>query len=278
MERGLNQCCIVLSGKQGTGKTTIIGKLIPDELKKYYFIGQIEPRDKDSKIAAAENLIVNLDELESMNRDEITLLKSLISIPGIKVRRSYGHWAENLPRRASFIGSVNRPLFLTDFTGNRRFLVCEVLEINLEKTVNINQLYAQALELLNDGYCYWFSGEDIEMINENNEKFKSISPEDELLNAWFDVPDLTNIADEELKNYVENGTFSYMTVTDIYEILKKETSINISYKALGIHLKNAGFQQKLLRFKGKVQRVYLVVKRTQRHESNEINKQEEIPF
>ena len=88
--------------------------------------------------------------------------------------------------------------------------------------VNINQLYAQALELLNDGYCYWFSGEDIEMINQNNEKFKSISPEDELLNAWFDVPDLTDIPDYELMNYIENGTFSYMTVTDIYEILKKE--------------------------------------------------------
>ncbi|MCU0414179.1 MAG: bifunctional DNA primase/polymerase, partial [Ignavibacteriaceae bacterium] len=145
--RGLNHNCIVLVGPQGVGKTTIIGKLIPESLKKYYAITQINPNDKDSKILISESFIINLDELESSTRDEIGHLKSLMTIEQVTVRKPYGRQAEVCKRRASFIGSVNRNMFLTDITGTRRFLTIDVTSIDLDKMVNIDQLYAQALYL-----------------------------------------------------------------------------------------------------------------------------------
>ena len=78
-EDKINHEVLVLSGEQGIGKTTWLRKLVPTPLKKYYFEGTINPDNKDTLIHLSENLFINLDELENLNKTELGSLKSLIT-------------------------------------------------------------------------------------------------------------------------------------------------------------------------------------------------------
>ena len=186
-EKAINQTVIVFSGKQGVGKTTWIEKLIPKPLKDYMFSGIINPNNKDTLIHLAECMLINLDELENLNRTEIGTQKELITKTHIRMRKAYGHNNETLPRRASFAGSVNTAQFLNDTTGSRRFLCFEVQHIEYTHNIDINLAYAQAKQLYKDGFRYWFNQEEIKEINENNEQYQIRSPEEELLLTWFEI-------------------------------------------------------------------------------------------
>ena len=188
-EKAINQTVIVFSGKQGVGKTTWIEKLIPKPLKDYMFSGTINPNNKDTLIHLAECMLINLDELENLNRTEIGTLKELITKTHIRMRKAYGHNNESLPRRASFAGSVNTAQFLNDTTGSRRFLCFEVEHIEYTHNIDINLAYAQAKQLYKEDFRYWFNQEEIKEINANNEQYQIRSPEEELLLTWFDLAD-----------------------------------------------------------------------------------------
>ncbi|WES98273.1 VapE family protein [Chryseobacterium arthrosphaerae] len=185
-EKQVNQTVIVFSGKQGLGKTTWIEKLMPKQLKEYIFSGTINPSNKDTLIHLAECMLINLDELENLNRSEIGSLKEIITKTHIRMRKAYGHNNENMPRRASFAGSVNTSQFLNDTTGSRRFLSIEVEHIEYTHEIDINKVYAQAFSLFCEGFRHWFNQEEIKEINANNEQYQLKSPEEELLLTWFE--------------------------------------------------------------------------------------------
>ncbi|MCX6210039.1 MAG: virulence-associated E family protein [Bacteroidetes bacterium] len=185
-DKVINHTVIVFSGKQGLGKTTWVEKLVPKQLKEYLFSGTINPNNKDTLVQLAECMLINLDELENLNRSEIGSLKEIITKTQIRMRKAYGHNNETMPRRASFAGSVNTAQFLNDSTGSRRFLCFEVEGIQYQHDVDINLVYAQALHLFNDGFRFWFDQEEIKSITENNEQYQLRSPEEELLLTWFE--------------------------------------------------------------------------------------------
>ncbi len=153
------------------------------------FSGTINPNNKDTLIHLAECMLINLDELENLNRTEIGTLKELITKTHIRMRKAYGHNNESLPRRASFAGSVNTAQFLNDTTGSRRFLCFEVEHIEYTHNIDINLAYAQAKQLYKEDFRYWFNQEEIKEINANNEQYQIRSPEEELLLTWFDLAD-----------------------------------------------------------------------------------------
>ena len=214
-EKQINQTVIVFSGKQGLGKTTWIEKLMPKELKQYIFSGTINPNNKDTLIHLAECMLINLDELENLNRTEIGSLKELITKTHIRMRKAYGHNNENMPRRASFAGSVNTAQFLNDTTGSRRFLCFEVEHIEYKHEIDINLCYAQAYKLYQAGFRHWFNQEEIKEINANNEQYQIKSPEEELLLTWFE-------------NATKNTAKYFLNTTQILQILTIRANINIT--------------------------------------------------
>ena len=230
-DKAINQTVIVFSGKQGVGKTTWIEKLIPKPLKDYMFSGTINPNNKDTLIHLAECMLINLDELENLNRTEIGTLKELITKTHIRMRKAYGHNNETLPRRASFAGSVNTAQFLNDTTGSRRFLCFEVEHIEYTHTIDINSAYAQARQLYKDGFRYWFNQEEIKEINLNNEQYQIRSPEEELLLTWFEI------ADRDTAN-------NFLNTTQIATKLAERAKMNITdgtVMKLGKALKKYGY-------------------------------------
>ena len=230
-EKQVNQTVIVFSGKQGLGKTTWMEKLMPKQLKEYIFSGTINPNNKDTLIHLAECMLINLDELENLNRSEIGSLKEIITKTHIRMRKAYGHNNENLPRRASFAGSVNTAQFLNDTTGSRRFLCFEVEHIEYTHDIDINKVYAQALQLKEDGFRHWFNQEEIKEINANNEQYQIMSPEEELLLTWYEPT-------------TKENANAFLKTTEIAVRLSIVANININdstVNKLGKALKKHGF-------------------------------------
>jgi predicted P-loop ATPase len=93
------------------------------------------------------------------------------------------------------MGSVNDAEFLSDTTGNRRYLCFTVEDIKYEHTVSMDNVYAQAYYLLTTyrdengkAFKYWFDRNDIEKIEENNAAYLRMSIEEELILKYFDRP------------------------------------------------------------------------------------------
>jgi len=232
----INHTAIIFSGCQGIGKTTWLLNLCPPELKNYLFSGTINPNNRDTLVQLSECMFINLDELENMTRSEIGTIKEIITRTAIRVRRAYAHHAESLVRRASFMGSVNTPQFLTDTTGSRRFLCFEVLSIDYLHRVDISLVYAQALTLLNKGFQYWFNPDEIREIHQNNEQFRVCSAEEEMLLTYFSPVPLSQAT-------------QFLTSSQMLSRLSETTSCNLSLHPgalirMGLALKKNGFEKK----------------------------------
>lgn len=230
-ERTINHTMLVLTGKQGIGKTTFVLSLVPDGLKIYVYSGTINPDNKDTLIYLAECMLVNLDELENLNKHQLGSIKELITKNAVRIRRPYGAIFETLPRRASFAGSVNSREFLTDTSGSRRFLCFEVTRIRYHSELSMDSVYAQALALYRSGYRFWFNSEEIELINQNNEKFREASLEEEQLFKYY-RPCKRMEADEILKT---------SEILDIIFFNYKNLIGNASLQRLGRILSSSGF-------------------------------------
>lgn len=180
----VNQSALIFSGGQGIGKSTFIRNLLPKQLQQYQFSGMIDPKSKDSLIHLAECFIIDLDELSNLTKRSNNEMKEMITKERVKVRRPYGRMVEDLPRSASFIGSVNEDQFLTDTTGNRRYLCFRVDEIDYTSPVNHQGVFSQAYALFKSGFKYYFDQEDNKQLTERNEKFRQKSLLEDLIDNY----------------------------------------------------------------------------------------------
>ena len=110
----------ILIGKQGCGKSSIVKWLALHETY-YGDISSIEGKD------ALENIqgiwICELSELLAMVKTkDVEAMKSFITRTTDRYRESYGRRTKEYPRTCLFIGTTNDYQFLSDKTGNRRYL------------------------------------------------------------------------------------------------------------------------------------------------------------
>ena len=188
----VNHTVLVLVGRQGIFKTTWLDNLIPPELRAYSsklpLSGQIS---KDDRLRLCENGMLNIDELDAMCGREMNIVKSLLTSTDVNERAAYGRLKERRVRLASFCASTNKREFLTDITGNRRWLPFEVESIQnpFHTIIPYELLYAQAKALVEEGdFAYWFDMEEMEVLEAHNEEFRALENEEELLKVYFAVP------------------------------------------------------------------------------------------
>ena len=188
----VNHQVLVLIGRQGIYKTTWLEHLIPPHLRAYTCkLANSTDLNKDERMRIAEFGLISLDEIDSMNNRELNQLKSIITATDINERAAYAYTKERRIRLASFCASGNRRDFLTDITGNRRWLPFEVESIlnPFHTILPYEQLYAQAWALAQDPlFSYWFDLDEIEVLEEHNQHFRDESNEEQLLPILFDVP------------------------------------------------------------------------------------------
>jgi predicted P-loop ATPase len=124
----------ILIGKQGCGKSTVVKWLALHDAY-YGDISSIEGKD------ALENIqgiwICELSELLAMVKTkDVEAMKSFITRTTDRFRESYGRRTKEYPRSCVFIGTTNDYQFLSDKTGNRRYLPVEL-------NVKMGELYDQ---------------------------------------------------------------------------------------------------------------------------------------
>ena len=230
----VNHQVLVLIGKQGIFKTTWLEHLIPPHLRAYACkLANSNDLNKDERLRIAEFGLISLDEIDSMNNRELNQLKSVITATDVNERAAYAYTKERRVRLASFCASGNRRDFLTDITGNRRWLPFEVESIQnpFYTLLPYERMYAQAWALAQDPlFSYWFDLDEIEVMEQHNQYFRDESNEEQLLPILFDVP--------------AEGRGEFMTTAQISERLVTYGNIKkpMALSRLGMVLGAAGFR------------------------------------
>ena len=255
----VNHQVLVLIGRQGIYKTTWLEHLIPPHLRAYACkLANSADLNKDERLRIAEFGLISLDEIDSMNNRELKQLKSVITATDVNERAAYAYTKERRVRLASFCASGNRRDFLTDITGNRRWLPFEVESIQnpFYTTLPYDLMYAQAWALAQDPtFSYWFELDEIEVLEEHNQHFRDESNEEQLLPILFDVP--------------AEGKGEFMTTAQISERLVTYGNIKkpMALSRLGMVLGQQGYQPVRPRIGGIKTRGWLVYQR----DTSEIN-------
>ena len=255
----VNHQILVLIGPQGIFKSTWLDALIPETLVSYRCRQSgTNFSDKDEQLRCAEFAMVNYDEFDRLSSSDLDNLKSLITTPDVSIRAPYGSTKERRVRIASYCASGNKFQFLTDQTGNRRFLPFYVEHIDspFDHPIDHHRLYAEAVKMVKEGFVYWFTTEDIQQLSKYVEQFADRSPEEELLDVYFDIPKAPG---------VETRTVKFLTSSEIQAKLVSYGNLHrpIPLRTLCQVLDNKGFQ----RMRSNRKRGYLVVEL----EATEIN-------
>lgn len=181
----VNQLVLILYSGQGKGKSSWIRHLLPPELKEYYRNGMIDPGSKDDLLLLSTRLLINMEEFEGARQGDIAALKRIITQESVTERKVYDVQADTFVRHASFIASTNNRQCLQDISGNRRFLLSELTDIDYHARVDYAGVYSQALALLNSGFRYWYEGDEIDHLNRRNEENRMKDPVEENLYVYF---------------------------------------------------------------------------------------------
>ena len=186
-----NHEIFVLIGRQGIYKTTFFRHLLPPQLRMYFWENAHNSfASKDDHLALSENCLVEIEEIDLQNPRDISELKALATSEKVKERRPYARFREEKHRLASFCGSGNQQRFLSDDTGNRRWLCFKVSHIDDPRTwgIDYDQLYAQLRDELRQGFRYWFDADEQRIVERQNQAFRIESDEEQLIRTRLRPP------------------------------------------------------------------------------------------
>ena len=230
-----NQTIFTLIGPQGIYKTTFFRFLLPPCLRTYFWENAHNSfASKDDHIALAENCLVEIEEVGVSRERDLSELKSLATSVKVKERKPYGRFPEVRHRLASFCATGNTEEFLTDETGNRRWLCFKVRHIDdpHDWKMNYDQLYAQLRDQLREGFRYYFDMEEKERVEEQNRAFSVMSDEEQLILQRFRKPTLT---DTPVK---------WLTAANIAQLIGGGNGRGYSSKLIGKVMTKLGFKSR----------------------------------
>ena len=226
-----NETILTLIGPQGVYKTTFFRYLLPPSLRPYYLENSSNSfSQKDDQIALVENCLVEIEEIDMFKDRDNAELKSLSTKVTLKIRRPYDKFVMAKHRLASLCATGNQERFLTDDTGNRRWLCFRVANIDNPRAWDFDyeQLYAQLRDEYYDGFAYWFSKPEEERMKQQNEYFRIVSDEEQLIRCRFRKPK----AGEPFKR-LNSATIAQMISYGSRQITSRRVSLVM--KAIGFH-------------------------------------------
>lgn len=143
---------IILEGIQGAGKSTFISALA-----NHRWFGELDT-DLSDRRKTVEQLsgmwFVEIPELSAFSKREVEEIKAFISTQRSQVRAAFARNAEMFERQCIMMGSTNKDTYLSDATGNRRFLPVRVppgTEIdNLAVWSEAQQAHAEAMHIIKE--------------------------------------------------------------------------------------------------------------------------------
>ena len=196
----VGQTILIFVGKGGLFKTTFFDKLLPKILHDY-FINESTASytDKDFMEAMASKALMCLDEFETAFGKNLSAFKSCVTKLFFSIRRPYDKYRTELPHRAAMCGTSNSVQIISE-EENRRYSpwLIESIDSPIDHPIDYQHVYAQAVALgkevmerqrkHEDGWVFWLTTEDIEVMREHNKMFMiSNYMEDQIL-RYYRVP------------------------------------------------------------------------------------------
>lgn len=196
----VGQTILIFVGKGGLFKTTFFDKLLPKILHDY-FINESTASytDKDFMEAMASKALMCLDEFETAFGKNLSAFKSCVTKLFFSIRRPYDKYRTELPHRAAMCGTSNSVQIISE-EENRRYSpwLIESIDSPIDHPIDYQHVYAQAVTLgkevmerqrkHEDGWVFWLTTEDIEVMREHNKMFMiSNYMEDQIL-RYYRVP------------------------------------------------------------------------------------------
>jgi predicted P-loop ATPase len=149
---------LVLEGDQGTYKSTLLRTLAGD-----WFTDQIADfGSKDASLQLRGVWIIELSELDALNRSEIARVKAFLTQQTERFRVPYGRRLVSVPRQCIFAGTSNSQTWMKDETAGRRFLPINCGSINIPAIKrDRDQLWAEAVKCNRAGTPLWLDSASI---------------------------------------------------------------------------------------------------------------------
>ena len=163
----------ILKGKQGALKSTFWSVLAGED----NFTDDLSGTDKDEILKLSQYAMIEFSEFETAYRKkEVSALKAFLSRKSDSIRVPYGRDIQDIPRPSIFVGTTNKPEFLHDPTGERRYwavpVECERIDISQLK-IDRDAIWSAAKAAYLDGEQWWLTSEEDEMLNTSNSDFAS---------------------------------------------------------------------------------------------------------
>jgi predicted P-loop ATPase len=178
---------LVLEGRQGIGKSAVPRILAGDE----WFSDQLaDMGSKDASLQLRGMWIVELSELDVLNRAEMARAKAFLSQQTERFRPPYGRRVVQIPRQCMFIGTTNADSWLKDETGGRRFWPVRCRQIDQEGLRrDRDYLWAEALHHCRAGATWWLDDAEIvqHAIEEQGARYQADVWQEQIA-KWLETP------------------------------------------------------------------------------------------
>lgn len=141
---------LTLVGKEGTGKSHFVKKIGVNWSSDTFMT--VHGKEALEQIQGA--WLIEMAELAGIKKADVEPVKHFITKQEDTFRHAYARTSETYKRQCVFIGTTNSSNFLTDPSGNRRFVPIDInMEVATKSVFNdldretVDQLWAEAVQL-----------------------------------------------------------------------------------------------------------------------------------
>jgi predicted P-loop ATPase len=241
----------LIQEEEGTGKTSICEFICPEPLKAMMIKSDKEKNGFKMRDAFTENFFVLFDEFIGLTKFTAEGFKSTMSAHHLDVKGHNDPFPRRRQRIANALFTTNNKTgsnrgFLIPSLGTRRFACLHLESIdyeNIMNNVNVDEFWAEALMLLNNGFDYKFGPDDFNEFKGFNQRFMIETNALQLIESNFTKP--LNGSDGKLMKPSE--ILQYFVE---HKVAGRDVLNELSPEKIGSALKQLGYQKEERRIKG----------------------------
>lgn len=223
----------ILVGRQGAKKTTAAAAIVP--APEHFVEVSLEEQDSDLARKIRGRLIGEISELRGLGTRDLEWIKSFITRTHENWIPKFMEFATTFPRRLVFIGTTNSEEFLTDDSGNRRFLPVRVEDIDVDAIRRDRlQLWAEGAARYRKSGIAWRAAEELA---------PAVHSRHMVVDSW----------EESIERWLEDNPKTEFTTGDALGAALGLAAAQRSQaieKRLAKVLRSMGFSQKVARTRG----------------------------
>jgi predicted P-loop ATPase len=182
---------LTLVGDQGTGKSTLAKKLGGRWFSDTFMT--VHGKEALEQIQGA--WIIEMAELSGLRKAEVEAVKHFISKQEDSFRPAYARTSETYKRQCIFIGTTNNKDFLSDSSGNRRFIPVDVKSPEqADKSVwedltdlEIDNIWAEAVTMFKNGEPLFMSPEADKIAKKEQKNHSATDERTGIITEYLDM-------------------------------------------------------------------------------------------